>query len=127
MLLLNKLLNSIILGYKYNATTIYFYFKKSKLVVSILKVLTKKGYILGFSKTNNLSLNYIIIKLKYNNKIPAIKNIIFFYNFTTVKIKALLHLNKNKKNIVLSNKHGITTSSFAIKNNTGGQILFILN
>jgi small subunit ribosomal protein S8 len=100
---------------------------KSKLCLTILKILRTEGYIRGFK----VEKNFIIVMLKYFQDKPVIKDITFYSPLSSksnISFKQLTELCENKKinglklNI-LSTSSGIFSDSTCLINNLGGKLL----
>ena len=100
---------------------------KSKLCLSILKILRTEGYIRGFK----VEKDFIVVMLKYFQDKPVIKDITSYSSLSSksnISFNQLTELCENKKtnglklNIV-STSSGIFSDSTCLINNLGGKLL----
>ncbi len=125
---ISSLLTTIRTGQKLRKIYVIHY--ASKILIQILNVLIKEGYIYGYSyliKNINNNKSFIKIFLKYNeNGLPIIKYIVrvskssqrIYYNIIDLK-KA----NNNLGIYILSTVSGILSDKEARKFNLGGEVL----
>lgn len=124
---LNLLVNNINNSLKKKHKTLNF--KYSTLVFKILNILESKGFIKGFKIIDN-SLKeekQIIVFLKYLNTNVSAINSLKCVSTTKQKVflkkQFLVFSNLNSEVFILSTNRGILTSSDAVKNNIGGEVL----
>jgi small subunit ribosomal protein S8 len=103
--------------------------KKSKLCLSVLDILIKEGYILGYQYLYDNSDN-INILLKYNKGLPVINKIVQISKPSkrvSITLKTIWKLNNNLNTLILSTSQGILSDSQAKKTGIGGEILCKIN
>jgi small subunit ribosomal protein S8 len=103
---------------------------KSKITLSALNILREDGYILSFS-TKKLSdkstHDQININLKYTSGIPALSAIGIISKpgkRVYCKYSDIPEINNGLGSIIISTSRGLKTSSDAIKQKLGGELLF---
>ena len=102
-------------------------YKRQKNCEMLLNVLWDEGYILGYKTLKNS--NFILIYLKYNNKIPAITDFKIIsksslkINYST---KQLWKLNENNGLVILSTNKGLISINSCKKFNIGGEPILII-
>lgn len=97
----------------------------SKLVLEVLKLLEKEGYILGVKR----KASEIIVSLKYNSRIPAVTDVkkVSKPSLRVYKGAKLLPTVLNGLGIaIISTPKGVMTDKQARKANVGGEVLALV-
>lgn len=99
---------------------------KSKFKISLLKALTEIGFIDKYSTQAKNGKSYILIKLKYNNKRPAITQ---FKRISKPGLRVYSNFNKVPYSldgfgtIIISTSKGLMTDKQARKQHLGGELI----
>jgi len=102
-------------------------YKRQKNCEMLLNVLWDEGYILGYKTLKNS--NFILIYLKYNNKIPVITDFKIISKSSlkiNYSIKQLWKLNENNGLVILSTNKGLLSINSCKKFNIGGEPILII-
>ena len=102
---------------------------KSNIVIEILTILQREGYIKGF-KVNDKNIN---VYLKYFQDRPAVKDIIIYPQLSvksTISFKQLKNFCRTNNNglslTILSTPHGLLSEYNCLRNCSGGNLLLTI-